>query len=260
MAFRPFDLSRKVSLVTGGNGGIGFAMAAALAQAGSDIVIWGRKAEKNAGAVAALRAMGARVFDIALDISDRTAVDEAMARSVAEMGRIDCFIANAAIGKRGTPFRDIDSAVLDDVIATNLRGTMWCLRAAAAAMSDRARAGDPGGSIIGVSTIATFQGVSCNQAYATTKGAMIPLIRSIAVEYGRQGIRANTITPGWIATDRTAWARENGSASDAVVKRTPAGRWGDPADFGGIAVYLASDASRFHTGDDFVIDGGYTIF
>ena len=108
--------------------------------------------------------------------------------------------------------------------------------------------------------MATFQGVSCNQAYATTKGAMIPLIRSIAVEYGRQGIRANTITPGWIATDRTAWARENGSASDAVVKRTPAGRWGDPADFGGIAVYLASDASRFHTGDDFVIDGGYTIF
>ncbi|MBO9376713.1 SDR family oxidoreductase [Sphingomonas histidinilytica] len=260
MGFRPFDLTGKVSLVTGGNGGIGFGMAAALAQAGSDIVIWGRKADKNAAAAAALRAMGAKVLDIALDISDRAAVDDAMARSVAEMGRVDCFIANAAIGKRGTPFDDIDAATLRDVVAINLEGTIWCLRAAAATMAERARAGDPGGSIIGLSTIATFQGVSRNQAYAATKGAMVPLIRSIAVEYGRHGIRANTITPGWIATDRTAWAREDGGASDAVVRRTPARRWGEPADFGGIAVYLASDASRFHTGDDFVIDGGYSIF
>ena len=260
MAYKPFDLCGKVSLVTGGNGGIGLGMATALAQAGSDVIIWGRSKEKNALASKHLRATGVRVFSVALDIADRAAVDEAMAQSVAEMGRLDCFIANAAVGKRGTPFLEIDTETLRDVAAINLEGTIWCLRAATQAMVERANAGDPGGSIVGVSTIATFQGVSRNQAYAGTKGAMIPLLRSIAVEHARQGIRANSITPGWIATDRTAWAREDGGASDAVVKRTPARRWGTPEDFGGIAVYLASDASRFHTGDDFVIDGGYTIF
>lgn len=161
---------------------------------------------------------------------------------------------------RGTRFFDLDASNLREVTAVNLEGTIWRLRAACRAMAARAAAGEPGGSIVGVSSIATVQGVSRNQAYAATKGAMVPLIRSIAVEHAADGIRANTIMPGWIATDRTAWALRDEAVSAAVVKRTPVRRWGRPEDFGGIAVYLASDASRFHTGDTFVIDGGYTIF
>jgi NAD(P)-dependent dehydrogenase (short-subunit alcohol dehydrogenase family) len=128
-------------------------------------------------------------------------------------------------------------------------------------MVERARAGDKaGGSLIGIASLAAIEGAARNEAYAATKGAVISMIKSIAVEHARYGVRANAILPGWIATDMTAMAQANSAFAEKVIPRVPIRRWGEPKDFGGLAVYLASDASSFHTGDLMIIDGGYSIF
>ena len=120
--------------------------------------------------------------------------------------------------------------------------------------------GDPGGSLLVTSSTSAIHGAPRNQAYASTKGAVLSMVRGLAVEYARYGIRANSILPGWIRSDMTAAAQTWDKFNDQVIGRVPMRRWGDPEDFSGIAVYLASDASKFHTGDSFVIDGGYTIY
>jgi NAD(P)-dependent dehydrogenase (short-subunit alcohol dehydrogenase family) len=127
-------------------------------------------------------------------------------------------------------------------------------------MVERANKGDPGGSLVGVASLAGIEGAGRNEAYSATKGAVLAMMRSIAVEHARYGVRANSIAPGWIATDMTAGAQSNQTFLDKVIVRVPMRRWGKPEDFGGIAVYLASDASKYHTGDTFVIDGGYLVF
>jgi NAD(P)-dependent dehydrogenase (short-subunit alcohol dehydrogenase family) len=127
-------------------------------------------------------------------------------------------------------------------------------------MVARANAGDPGGSLVAVASLAGLEGAARNEAYSATKGAVLAMMRSIAVEHARYGIRANTIAPGWIATDMTRRLQDNPTFTAKVLPRVPMRRWGEPADFGGIAVYLASDASTYHTGDTFVIDGGYLVF
>jgi len=127
-------------------------------------------------------------------------------------------------------------------------------------MVERSKAGDPGGSLAVTSSVSAIHGAPRNEAYASTKAALLALVRGLAVEYGRHGIRANAIVPGWIRSDMTAPLQAWDTFNEKVIGRVPAGRWGEPADFSGIAVYLASDASKFHTGDTFVIDGGYTVF
>ena len=127
-------------------------------------------------------------------------------------------------------------------------------------MVERASAGDPGGSLAGVASLAAIEGAARNEAYAATKGAVMSMIKSIAVEHARFGIRANSILPGWIATDMTQGAQDSSAFAEKVLPRVPARRWGQPADFGGVAVYLTSDASSYHSGDSFVIDGAYSIF
>jgi NAD(P)-dependent dehydrogenase (short-subunit alcohol dehydrogenase family) len=260
LAFVPFDLSNKVSLVTGGNRGIGLGMARALAAAGSAVVIWGTNQEANQKAEAELSGFGVKVLSQAVDIADRTAVIQAMDEALRQMGRLDTFIANAGVGERSPSFLEMPIEKYKQTIAVNLDGTVWCLQQACRVMVERAKAGDKGGSIIGVSSIAAVEGVARNQAYSATKGALLSLVKSIAVEFARYGIRANAILPGWIATERTEWARTSETVSEAIISRGPARRWGKPEDFGGIAVYLASDASAYHSGDSFVIDGGYSIF
>jgi NAD(P)-dependent dehydrogenase (short-subunit alcohol dehydrogenase family) len=145
-------------------------------------------------------------------------------------------------------------------MALNLDGVFWTLREAAKHMVERSKAGDPGGSLIGIASLAAIEGAARNEAYAATKGGVISMMKSIAVEHARYGVRANAILPGWIATDMTAGAQGNDTFTTKVISRVPARRWGEPADFGGVAVYLASDASSYHSGDTFVIDGGYAIF
>jgi NAD(P)-dependent dehydrogenase (short-subunit alcohol dehydrogenase family) len=127
-------------------------------------------------------------------------------------------------------------------------------------MRERAAKGDPGGSLVAVASLAAIEGAARNEHYAATKGAVISMIRAIAVEFARDGVRVNAILPGWIATDMTAAAQTSTQFTDKVISRVPSRRWGQPADFGGIAVYLASDASSYHSGDTLLIDGGYAIF
>ncbi|WP_333806504.1 SDR family NAD(P)-dependent oxidoreductase [Phenylobacterium sp.] len=261
MAYRPFDLTGKVALVTGGNGGIGFGMVEALAQAGADVVIWGSNGKKTAAAAETLKDAGVRVLTQVVDVSDETAVREGMAEAVRQMGRIDTVVANAGIGGGASSFADFPTETYRRVLAVNLDGVFFTFREACKHMVARADGGDKaGGSLVVISSLSAYDGAPRNEAYAATKGAVISMIRAIAVEHARYGVRANAILPGWIATDMTAGAQGNDKFNDAVIRRVPVRRWGQPADFGGIAVYLASDASAFHTGDSFLIDGGYGIF
>jgi NAD(P)-dependent dehydrogenase (short-subunit alcohol dehydrogenase family) len=176
------------------------------------------------------------------------------------MGRLDSVFANAGIGSGAKSFLDITAEQYRKVLAVNEDGVFFTLREAARHMRDRAQKGDPGGSLVGVASLAAIEGAARNQHYAATKGAVISMIRGIAVEFGRDGVRANAILPGWIATDMTAMAQSAPAFAEKVIPRVPARRWGTPADFGGIAVYLASDASSFHSGDTLIVDGGYAVF
>jgi NAD(P)-dependent dehydrogenase (short-subunit alcohol dehydrogenase family) len=261
MAYKPFDLTGKVALVTGGNGGIGLGMADAMAQAGADIVIWGTNAEKNAAAEASLKAHGVRVLTQKIDVADEHAVAAGFAEAVAKMGRVDTVIANAGVGGGAPSFSEFSTEQYRRVLSVNLDGVFFTFREACKHMVARAGQGDKaGGSLVVTSSLSAIDGAARNEAYASTKGAVISMIRAIAVEHARYGVRANAILPGWIATDMTAGAQGSDKFNDAVIKRVPFRRWGEPEDFGGMAVYLASDASSFHTGDSFLIDGGYAIF
>lgn len=261
MAYAPFDLTGKVALVTGGNRGIGMGMAQALAASNASVAIWGRKAEANQAAVEALSSLGAgEVKAWSVDVSDEQAVIDATADVVSSMGRIDTCIANAGVGFGAPSFAEMTTETWRKNMAVNLDGAFWTLRESVKHMTERAKAGDPGGSVVGVASLAGIEGAARNQAYAATKGGLPAMIRGIAAECGRYGIRANSILPGWIATDMTAMAQDNDVFTTKVITRVPIRRWGEPEDFGGMAVYLASDASRYHSGTTLIIDGGYAIF
>lgn len=260
MAYAPFNLQGKVALVTGGNKGIGLGMAEALAQAGADIVIWGRKAADNLAAEGRLTTHGVRVLAQTVNVADEHAVVSAMAEAVAAMGRLDTVIANAGIGEAARSFSDMTAETWRRNLAVNLDGAFFTCREACRHMVERANAGDPGGSIAVTASLAAVDGAARNEAYAATKGGVISMMKAIAVEHARYGIRANAILPGWIATDMTAASQASEKFNERVISRVPLRRWGEPEDFGGVAVYLASDASRYHTGDSFLIDGGYAIY
>lgn len=258
--FKPFDLTGKVALVTGGNGGIGLGMADAMAQAGADVVIWGTNAKKNDDAAKKLAAHGRRVATRIVDVSKEKDVVEGMDAAVKELGRVDAVFANAGIGLGARSFMEITAEDFRRIEAVNVEGAFFTLREASKHMVARANAGDPGGSLVVVASVAGFEGAARNQHYGASKGAVMSMIRGIAVELARYGIRANSIAPGWIATDMTARAQTTPAFAEKVIPRVPIRRWGQPEDFGGIAVYLASSASSYHTGEAFIIDGGYTKF
>jgi NAD(P)-dependent dehydrogenase (short-subunit alcohol dehydrogenase family) len=259
MAFKAFDLQGKVALITGGNGGLGLAMAEGLAAAGADIVIWGRNDDKNRAAELGLRRHGRRVLAQRVDVSDEQAVVAGMTSALAQMGRLDTVIANAGISGEVKPTTTYSAADFRHVLAINLDGAFYTLREACKHMLARAKSGDPGGSLIGISSIGAMHGAARTPAYGASKGAMLSLIRALAVEHARFGIRANCIHPGWILTDISATAMQD-PKYQALVQRIPVRRFGRPADIAGIAVYLASDAASFHTGDSIVVDGGYTVY
>jgi NAD(P)-dependent dehydrogenase (short-subunit alcohol dehydrogenase family) len=257
--YKPFDLSGKVALVTGGNGGIGLGMAEALAASGADIVLWGTNETKNDNAVKVLKAHGKRVSARKVNVASENEVIDGMKAAVAEMGRLDCVVANAGIGG-GAPLVEMTTELFHRIHAVNEDGVFWTFREAARHMIDRAKDGDATGSLVVVASTAGIEGAARNSAYGATKGAVMSMARALAVELARYGVRVNSIAPGWIATDMTKGAQESKAFTEKVVPRIPARRWGEPEDFGGIAVYLASDASAYHTGETFVIDGGYTKF
>ena len=259
MAFNPFDLSGKVALITGGNGGIGLGMAEGLAAAGAKVAVWGQNPEKNAKAEAALKAYGGEVLIQKVDVNDEAAVVAGVAEVIKTFGRLDFCAANAGVGG-GAPFHEMTTDKWRRVTTVNLDAVFWTFREAAKHMLERANAGDPGGSLVAISSLSAIDGAARNEHYAATKGALLAMVKGLAVEHARYGVRANSILPGWIATDMTQGSQDNEVFTSKVISRVPMRRWGEPSDFGGMAIYLASDASKFHTGDQMLIDGGYAVF
>jgi NAD(P)-dependent dehydrogenase (short-subunit alcohol dehydrogenase family) len=265
MARGLFDLTGKVTLVTGGNSGIGLGFARGAARQGGDVVVWARSEEKNAAARAELEALGAgRVTTRSVDVTSREAIVAGYAQLIADHGRIDCVFANAGRSSRNLTGStlDLDEAEWHDLLATSLHGAFFTLQEGARHMVARAEAGDPGGSLVFCGSLSMFQGVGGISNYTAAKGALGAVIRAMAVELGRHGIRANTIAPGFVVTGIMGPEGSVGDDHPIVqhfASRTPIPRAGKPADFEGIAAYLASDVSAFHTGDTIVIDGGALV-
>jgi NAD(P)-dependent dehydrogenase (short-subunit alcohol dehydrogenase family) len=249
------ELEGQVGLVVGGNAGIGLAMARALAAAGASVAIWGRHRERNEEAVESLRGLGGQATAVECDVGEESEIEAAFEQTVRRLGRVDCCVSCAA---HAAPFTKFTEQTLDQWRATirvNLEGTFLTMRAASRHLIGRGE----GGSLIAISSLAGVHGMPSGEPYAATKAAIPGLMRSLAVELAPHGIRANTVVPGFIETRMTSYFAKPAFEA-AVLPRVPAGRWGKPEDLGGIAVYLASPASAYHTGDTFVIDGGYSRF
>jgi NAD(P)-dependent dehydrogenase (short-subunit alcohol dehydrogenase family) len=256
-----FDLSGRTAVITGGNGGIGLGIAQALAAAGCNVSILGRNADKNKAAAATMAKAPGKVDTRVCDVSDAASVKAAMAATLDTFGRVDGCFANAGIGGGGRhAFVDRTEEQWRTMFATNLDGVFHVLQAAARHMTERANAGDAFGRLVATSSLASLFGTARNEHYAATKAAINALVRALAVELARHGITSNAILPGWIKSEMTAGLMANDKFVANVMPRIPMRRFGEPSDFGGIAVYLMSKASSYHTADTFVIDGGYTAF
>jgi 2-dehydro-3-deoxy-D-gluconate 5-dehydrogenase len=254
MSTKSFDLSGKVAIVTGGNGGIGLGMARGLAEAGAAIAIVGRNETKSDAAAAELRQRGAKAISVVADVTDKAAVTAMVGRVTSEFGRIDILVNNAGITVRKPPHL-LDIEEWNSVIQTNLTSAFLCSQAVYPAMK---AAG--GGKIINIGSMMSIFGTSFGTAYAASKGGIVQFTRSCACAWAADNIQANAVLPGWIDTDLTKGARQQiDGLHDKVLARTPAARWGDIADFAGIAVFLSSPASDFVTGTAIPVDGGYSI-
>src|ERR1700716_3903361 len=249
-----FDLSGKVAIVTGGNGGIGLGMARGLAEAGAAVVIVGRNEAKSNAAVAGLKQRGVKAISVPADVTDKSAVATMVERTVRELGRIDILVNNAGINIRKAPHA-LDIEEWDSVIKTNLTSAFLCSQAVYPAMKSAG-----GGKIINIGSMMSIFGASFAPAYAASKGGIVQFTRSCAVAWAPDNIQVNAILPGWIDTDLTKRAREQiNGLHEKVLARTPAARWGASADFAGIAVFLASHASDFVTGTAIPVDGGFSV-
>ena len=254
MTAKLFDLTGKVAIVTGGNGGIGLGMARGLAEAGAAIAIVARNEAKSNAAVAELRQHGVKAISVVTDVTDKAAVAVMVERVKRELGRIDILVNNAGINIRKPP-HVLDIEEWEKVIHTNLTSAFLCSQAVYPAMK---AAG--GGKIINIGSMMSIFGASFAPAYAATKGGIVQFTRSCACAWAADNIQANAILPGWIDTDLTKGARQQiDGLHDKVLARTPAARWGEIDDFAGIAVFLSSAASDFVTGTAIPVDGGFSV-
>jgi 2-deoxy-D-gluconate 3-dehydrogenase len=249
-----FDLTGRVAIVTGGNGGIGLGMARGLAQAGAAVVVAGRNAAKSEAAVKELSALGAKAAAVEVDVVREASCRDLVKKTVDRFGRLDVLVNNAGTNIRKQP----QEYTLDEyrtVLDTNLTSAFVCCQAAYPAM---VRAG--GGKIINIGSMMSIFGASFTAPYAASKGGMVQLTRALATAWAKDNIQVNAVLPGWIDTDLTRKAREQvAGLHDRVLARTPAGRWGTPDDHAGIAVFLAGPASDFVTGTAIPVDGGYSV-
>lgn len=242
-------------LVTGGNGGIGLGIAKGCARAGADVVIWGTNAQKLERAEAELVEVGGRVLAQKVDVRSEEEVVGSFAAAVEHMGKVDAAFANAGIGG-GAPFIEQTLDMWRHVYSVNVDGAFLTLREAARHMVERGE----GGSLVGISSTSAIHGAPRNQAYASSKAGMLAIMRGLAVELARYNIRANSIIPGWTETDMTEAGRSSSKFLTNTTQRTPIRRWGVPADFEAVGAFLADPTQMFHTGDEVIVDGGYTRF
>ena len=249
-----FDLSGKVAVVTGGNGGIGLGMARGLASAGAAIAVVARNAAKSEAAVKELRSLGVQAQSVAADVTDAKQVAAMVETVIAEFGALHILVNNAGTNIRKRP-EELSDEQWHTVIDTNLTSAFLCAKACYPMMK---RAGS--GKILNNGSMMSIFGAPWSPVYAATKGGMVQLTKSLATAWAPDNIQVNCFLPGWIDTDLTQRARiEVQGLHDRVLERTPAGRWGTPDDFRGIAVFLASDASNFVTGAAIAVDGGFSV-
>ena len=249
-----FDLTGKVAVVTGGNGGIGLGMARGLARAGATVVLAGRNAEKSSRALAELKVQGVSADAIEADVTDEHQVAHLFQEVMVRHGRLDILVNNAGSTIRKAP-EALSLEEFRQVMDVNLTSTFLCCRAAHALM----KVGG-GGKIINIGSMLSLLGAPYASAYGASKGGVVQFTRSIATAWAADNIQCNAVLPGWIDTELTQGARQQvAGLYERVLARTPAGRWGEPADLAGIAVFLASGASNFVTGTAIPVDGGYSI-
>jgi 2-deoxy-D-gluconate 3-dehydrogenase len=249
-----FDLHGKVAVITGGNGGIGLGMARGMAEAGATIVVAGRDSRKSTQAVEQLRTLGGRAEAIAVDVLDEASCRQLIARTVELLGGLDILVNNAGINIRKQP-QDYTVTEWHKVMDSNLTSAFICSHAAYPEMKRRG-----GGKMINIGSMMSIFAASFTTAYAASKGGIVQMTKAMACAWARDNIQVNAVLPGWIDTDLTRRARaEVPQLNDRILSRTPANRWGEPADLAGTAVFLASAASSFVTGAALAVDGGYSI-
>lgn len=249
-----FDLTGRVAIVTGGNGGIGLGMARGLAQAGADILVAARNQDKCVDAVAELNALGAEAEAVSTDVTSEASCQAMVAAAVERFGRLDILVNNAGTNIRKQP-QDLDLKDWETVLSTNLTSAFMCCRAA---YPELLRAG--GGKIINIGSMLSIFGASFAAPYAASKGGIVQLTKALATAWAKDNIQVNAILPGWIDTELTRLGRAQiEGLHERVEARTPAGHWGHPDDHAGVAVFLASRASDFVTGTAIPVDGGYSV-
>jgi 2-dehydro-3-deoxy-D-gluconate 5-dehydrogenase len=248
-----FDLTGRVALVTGGNGGIGRSIALGLAEAGAAVAVFGRNNEKNQQVLSQLKTIGAPSLAMRVDVTDRAGLEPALNRVESELGSVNILVNNAGIVLLSGGVLQEKTEDWDSVIETQLNAVFLLSKLAARSMVSHKF-----GKIINIGSMYSFFGSGLVPSYSAAKGAILQLTKSMAIELAPHNIQVNAIAPGWIETDMTAPVHSI-PLNDEILARTPAGRWGQPEEVAGTAVYLASRASDFVTGATIRVDGGYSI-
>ena len=250
-----FDLTGKVAIVTGGNGGIGLGIAKGLAGVNATVVVAARNEDKTVAAVRELQSLGSNASGVSLDVSEEESIKAAVAEAVDRYGGLDILVNNAGTTVRSRP-EDYEAADWDLVQDVNLRGAFLCCREGYPHMVRRG-----GGKIINIGSMTSIFGLDWGAPYAASKGGIVQLSKSLAIAWAKDNIQVNAILPGWIETDLTAPLGERFPDRHAqITSRIPDGRWGVPSDFAGIAAFLASSASDYVTGTAIPVDGGYSVY
>jgi 2-deoxy-D-gluconate 3-dehydrogenase len=248
-----FELTGRVAIVTGGNGGIGLGMAKGLAAAGAAVVIAARNRAKSESAVAELERLGTRAAFIPLDVADPQSCRAMVTESAERLGRLDILVNNAGMSIRKPP----ESYTIEEwhrVLDTNLTGALVCCQAAYPHMQRQG-----GGKIINIGSMMAIFGAAYAAAYSASKGAIVQLTKSLATAWAKDNLQVNAVLPGWIDTELTRDARHQvPGLNERILNRTPAGRWGVPDDLAGVAVFLSGPASDFVTGATIPVDGGFS--
>ncbi|MBM5811408.1 MAG: SDR family oxidoreductase [Gammaproteobacteria bacterium] len=249
-----FELTGKVAIITGSSRGIGRAIAEAMARAGARVVISSRKAPACEAVAAGIVAAGGEALAVPCNISDRAQLEALVARTVGHCGRLDILVCNAAVNPYFGPMATMPDEAYEKIMGSNVRSNFWLCNLAAAQMAQHG-----GGSILLISSIGANQGSATLGVYGISKAADFALVRNLAIEWGPRGIRANGIAPGLIRTDFSRALWENAELLRRAEAGTPLGRLGQPEDIGGVAVFLASPAAAFLTGQTLIVDGGLSI-
>jgi NAD(P)-dependent dehydrogenase (short-subunit alcohol dehydrogenase family) len=250
-----FGLDGRTALVTGASRGIGRAIALGLAEAGADVAVLARTTSALVEVAKEIEAYGRRALVITCDVNDPAAIEAAFDSAVAEFGGVDIMVNNAGGFSHVGPFLAMEPGDWTAMLRTNLESTVHFCRVAGLHMTARGS-----GSVINIASVGGYNGVPMLSMYAVAKAGVISLTRTLAAEWARAGVRVNAIAPGWTATQLTGSFAENPGLSQELIRSVPTGRWGEPEDLAGAAVYLAADAARMVTGTCITVDGGVTCY